>query len=240
MLPARELPRDLRVKLQVDHAFLARTMKALANPARLRLLGFLTLPHYLEEIASEMKVSRTAAARHIKVLEASGLVARVPGRREHGPVVDFVVVPERLFRLFDETRRLGVSTPRYGAAPEEVWRTIPLEAERRGRGQGQGARLLEAYGLAAGSVHRLDPAKRGEGWLLGRGEDADVRLVADPYVSKHHARMDYDASFTLADLGSTNGTLLNGEPLEAGKASPLHQGDLVTLGRTLLVFRTPV
>jgi hypothetical protein len=70
--------------------------------------------------------------------------------------------------------------------------------------------------------------------LLGRGTDCDLRLV-DPGVSRHHAELRIeDGEVVLVDLGSTNGTFVNGQPV---RRVLLTDGTRVTLGRTTLVFR---
>ncbi len=68
----------------------------------------------------------------------------------------------------------------------------------------------------------------GEGAVLGRGDQAEIRLE-DPFASSSHARVVRQGSvMVLEDLGSTNGTYLN-EELLAGPA-PLHPGDRVRIG----------
>jgi hypothetical protein len=70
--------------------------------------------------------------------------------------------------------------------------------------------------------------------LLGRGTDCDLRLV-DPGVSRHHAEFRVeDGQVVLVDLGSTNGTFVNGQPV---RRVGLTDGTHVTLGRTTLIFR---
>jgi hypothetical protein len=70
--------------------------------------------------------------------------------------------------------------------------------------------------------------------ILGRGTDCDLRLV-DPGVSRHHAELRVeDSEVVLVDLGSTNGTFVNGKPV---RRVTLTDGTRVTLGRTTLVFR---
>ena len=70
--------------------------------------------------------------------------------------------------------------------------------------------------------------------ILGRGTDCDLRLV-DPGVSRHHAELRVeDDEVVLVDLGSTNGTFVNGQPV---RRVALTDGTRVTLGRTTLVFR---
>jgi pSer/pThr/pTyr-binding forkhead associated (FHA) protein len=70
--------------------------------------------------------------------------------------------------------------------------------------------------------------------ILGRGTDCDLRLV-DPGVSRHHAEIRVEGDeIVLVDLGSTNGTFVNGQPV---RRITLTDGTRVTLGRTTLVFR---
>jgi hypothetical protein len=68
----------------------------------------------------------------------------------------------------------------------------------------------------------------GEGAILGRGEQAEIRLD-DPYASSRHARLVRQGGVVvIEDLGSTNGTYLNEELLRGPQ--PLHPGDRVRIG----------
>ena len=70
--------------------------------------------------------------------------------------------------------------------------------------------------------------------MLGRGTDCDLRLV-DPGVSRHHAELRIENDqVVLDDLGSTNGTFVNGQPV---RRVALSDGTHISLGRTTLVFR---
>jgi pSer/pThr/pTyr-binding forkhead associated (FHA) protein len=65
-------------------------------------------------------------------------------------------------------------------------------------------------------------------FLIGRGADCDLRLRA-PRVSRHHCLLRTQAGgVTLADLGSSNGTFLNGQRVTSQAA--LKSGDLVQVG----------
>lgn len=69
--------------------------------------------------------------------------------------------------------------------------------------------------------------------VLGRGEDADLRLV-DPQVSRQHAKiLAVHNRYYIQDLGSTNGTYLNGDRIENER---LAHGDLLQLGGAALRF----
>jgi hypothetical protein len=66
-----------------------------------------------------------------------------------------------------------------------------------------------------------------EGATLGRG-DVEIRLE-DPFASSHHARISREGPVVvIEDLGSTNGTYLNEQPLSGPQ--PLHDGDRIRIG----------
>ena len=70
--------------------------------------------------------------------------------------------------------------------------------------------------------------------LLGRAADVDV-VVDDDAVSRHHAAVDRDGDdITLEDLGSRNGTTVNGERVRTRMR--LRAGDVVTVGNVQLQF----
>jgi hypothetical protein len=84
-------------------------------------------------------------------------------------------------------------------------------------------------GMEAGSTYELQTPVT----LLGRGTDCDLRMV-DAGVSRHHAELRVeDGQVVLVDLGSTNGTFVNGQPM---RRVVLADGTNVTLGRTTMVF----
>ena len=68
----------------------------------------------------------------------------------------------------------------------------------------------------------------GAGAVLGRGDQAEIRLE-DPFASSRHARLLRQGGIVvLEDMGSTNGTYLNEELLSGPQ--PLHPGDRVRIG----------
>jgi ABC-2 type transport system ATP-binding protein len=73
--------------------------------------------------------------------------------------------------------------------------------------------------------------------LLGRAAEADV-VIAEPDVSSRHAALVPSGStVTIEDLGSTNGTFVNGERLLAPRQ--LQVGDQIRVGATVLEVRAP-
>jgi hypothetical protein len=66
-----------------------------------------------------------------------------------------------------------------------------------------------------------------EGATLGRG-DVEIQLE-DPFASTRHARISREGPVVvIEDLGSTNGTYLNEQPLSGPQ--PLHDGDRIRIG----------
>jgi pSer/pThr/pTyr-binding forkhead associated (FHA) protein len=73
---------------------------------------------------------------------------------------------------------------------------------------------------------------------LGRMADNVICIRADRYVSGHHAVLNADEQvFRLTDLGSTNGTFLNGLRLTPNEAVAISDGDEITLGGAVFIFR---
>ncbi|MGH8961852.1 MAG: FhaA domain-containing protein [Jatrophihabitantaceae bacterium] len=69
--------------------------------------------------------------------------------------------------------------------------------------------------------------------VVGRGTDADLQLL-DQGISRRHLDIQFDGNFATAyDLGSTNGTAVNGH--EVG-SQVLRHGDVIRIGHTRLVF----
>ena len=90
-------------------------------------------------------------------------------------------------------------------------------------------RVQSAAGLRAGSAYDLS-----QGAMLGRGDQADIRLE-DSFASSAHARLVPQGDvMVLEDLGSTNGTYLNGEALRGPQ--PLHAGDTIRIGDSEFTF----
>ena len=94
---------------------------------------------------------------------------------------------------------------------------------------GPQAELTIESGPDAGHAHRAtDKAIR-----LGRSPDNDV-ILRDPATSGHHARLERRGeAFYVVDLGSTNGTFVNGESVQEKQ---LNDGDRLTVGQNSLHF----
>jgi hypothetical protein len=74
------------------------------------------------------------------------------------------------------------------------------------------------------------------GAVLGRSRDCDITLE-DPNVSRHHAEVrPSGGSWTVRDLGSTNGVKVNGRRIDAARPQSLKPGDVVELGTSRITF----
>ncbi|HEU4580041.1 MAG TPA: FHA domain-containing protein [Polyangiaceae bacterium] len=106
---------------------------------------------------------------------------------------------------------------------------VPQAGSRKNRRK---AFLMISTGPAAGTVFPVIQRSL----LIGRSLAADVR-VDEQAISNEHARLEQtDAGFTLLDLGSTNGTYVNGRRLV--HAAQLSGGDTIEMGSTTFTFVT--
>jgi signal transduction histidine kinase/CheY-like chemotaxis protein len=92
------------------------------------------------------------------------------------------------------------------------------------------ASIIILAGENAGRSYRVD-----EQVLIGRSTDAHLCILSND-VSRHHARIHREASrYFVADLGSRNGTRLNGVPVTEAE---LRFGDRVTIGTSAILLFT--
>lgn len=124
------------------------------------------------------------------------------------------------------------------AAPNQVSATTPTarpaaapaKAKRPPKGKrGRAARLVV---LEPRQRRGLTIALTGE-ITLGRDASCGIQIEDDSYVSQLHLRVyDYDGQPMVEDLGSTNGTFLNGNKLRGSKL--LHPGDRIQVGTNVI------
>lgn len=95
-----------------------------------------------------------------------------------------------------------------------------------------GARLEVVTGNASGTMLTVE-----DELFLGRHADGPGQLGGDEEISRSHARLSVDATgfFGIEDLGSTNGTFVNGLRISAPQT--LSEGDTIEVGATTLVVR---
>jgi hypothetical protein len=113
------------------------------------------------------------------------------------------------------------------AAAEPVEVPGPSRRERRTPAASSGGaprlHVVAAMGHEPGRTFDV-----GDGLVFGRSDAADVR-VEDPFASSSHARIfDRGGAMYLEDMGSTNGTYLNGRQVKS--AEHLNASDTIRIG----------
>lgn len=113
--------------------------------------------------------------------------------------------------------------------------TVVLSKKRNKRRRGKCvAAVLLAYGPA--SRGDQDRVPIGSSCVVGRGSEASLR-IADPRLSQKHFRVSkVGGSHQVEDLGSTNGTLVDGQPLERDQPKELTGPTLLRAGDCVFVF----
>jgi len=112
--------------------------------------------------------------------------------------------------------------------------TAASSAEARGAGIAvpRGGSVLIRSGFYEGFEMPLDR----DWFVIGRGRTADM-VVAEATISRAHAAIGFDdTGFYVEDLGSTNGTLVNGARIAR---EALKGGDQIQIGRLVLEVTLP-
>src|SRR5690606_28716987 len=107
---------------------------------------------------------------------------------------------------------------------------VAVGTVRVGSGSAEGKVSWKAVVDVDGRRHTIAQSRT----VIGRGSDADV-TITDAGSSRRHAEILWDGERAmLRDLGSTNGTKVNGEKVREAR---LPSDTTITIGRTDLVFR---
>lgn len=230
-------------------AMIAPFFKILANESRLSLLSTLRTPKTVDELLlspseargedrSEGPISRQAVQRHLDVLLDAGLVKRESSRRGVGRSgYAYVLDHTRVFAIVEEIRALTayqstmsadlVQTQSGPTSPRDMWEAGP--------------KLVLVHGVREGQAFPLrgSDLRDGRGWIIGRSASAHAALAYDPFVSSEHTEIIRSTNgYTILALPSArNGTSLNWQQLPRGGHMPLQTGDIIMVGRSLLLFR---
>ncbi|MDR3279575.1 MAG: FHA domain-containing protein [Synergistaceae bacterium] len=120
-------------------------------------------------------------------------------------------------------------TPKGGAAPPEELEFLPRESPREA---GTSAETIfsppEVLTFSRAADGRVISLLSGS--TVGRSGDMNAFFDGCRTVSRRHALVRYqDGAWTIEDLGSTNGTWVNGTRIEPGRPCQLRKGDSVAL-----------
>jgi hypothetical protein len=162
------------------------------------------------------------------------------------PRIRFETEDTLRFGEFGVTAKLtGGDGPRERGAPQDTsGQTRIFRTEESSGGEiDQGTATISAdearrHGLAREIVEVVlgDEKHQLEGrgpWSVGRSQENDI-VINDPNVSRRHAKISRaDNGFVVEDLGSTNGTLLDGAPIDRER---IEGGDELTFGQTTARF----
>lgn len=225
----------------VDVERLSVYLKALAHPNRLELLRMLRVPMAAGEVhlrprrrddalSQERAISRQAVLQHLESLEEVGVVDRLP--EEPGVGQRRVVNQARLFALIEDLRALTMLRP---AVRVDVDATLARMDEPHAAWP-PGPKLVLVAGPWEGHVFPLQPPGP---WTVGRSRSQRVSLAYDPYVSAEHARLVAEGGGAALEQlpGARNPCLVNYAPLAKGARRRLRSGDVVGVGRSVLVYQ---
>lgn len=148
-------------------------------------------------------------------------------------------MPERRGR--DEAPQAPASEPREGVGKKTVVVTVQEAPQGLGSAQAAGDDLAR-FSLPAGWEVTLDVIAgpdQGKSYQITRsrvliGRDGTEVLLTDEFISRRHASIEVYAAtcVLLKDLGSSNGTVVNGYRVGAAE---LRDGDVIEIGTTKLV-----
>lgn len=231
-----------------DPHILARQLAHLGHATRLRLLTLLAQPKTIGELElppgpgrgaerPDRPIARQSVLEHLHKLEEIGLVRSQPAEGGRSTQLEYVAVRARLFALIEEMREVLDAQPPTPAGALETVTTASWGAPSTS----PGPRLVLVHGAGVGRVFPLlRSALVGErGWILGRKDPCHVLLDYDPFVSSENAEIvEKDGRYHLVDLRvARNGTWVNWARLPLGGSVPISSGDVIGVGRSLLVFR---
>jgi hypothetical protein len=205
-----------------------------AHYARLR-------PDVVEDLAECELRDGSLLAAQVSVRELEAHVAAHPEReRGWGLLVEALYLAGRPVEALQAVRRASALQSSADIGPgherDEVLRPVERAALHRSRmpqARTEGGRRPSLVWVDV-TGRALSRALPGTGSVLvGRDAGADVPL-GDPSVSRTHAAvLRWEHGWTLLDLGSRNGTTLNGRAVTDG--TPLRPGDVVRCGDVVLL-----
>lgn len=122
----------------------------------------------------------------------------------------------------DTTKQFELEKAKHTPDDSELPKLPPLPVNRR-------YSLAVILGASAGQIHALTKPRI----VLGRGAGSDIQLQ-DSEVSRRHAMLEiHSDEAMLVDLGSTNGTFMDGVRIERATLASHHE---FSLGTTTLMF----
>jgi hypothetical protein len=175
-------------------------------------------PNRFEVFLSGEDAGRFEQAETVLIAELKKLIRETAAERGWG----LVGPPEVQLFMDDQLRKGDLVVESSLVQGEDEEPAVPAVSESR-------ALLIVQEDGASKSVPLA-----GDVLTIGRLPDCDV-VITDKGASRRHAQLRNEAgAWTITDLGSTNGTRLNGQTVQSRE---LADGDRITIGTTVLEFR---
>ncbi|MGD9890678.1 MAG: FhaA domain-containing protein [Dehalococcoidia bacterium] len=214
-------------------AVLTRALETDALPLADRVLapdGY-ALRLHPDDFAQLGTVRRTLEREYAEYLSR---VVKERGLSVNAPILVVIVESEGARPgSIEVTTRFSESQPgRTIARVRDPALTTQVPVPRLGPTMAQAPAVLEVLNDEGTVVSRL--SLNGDALVIGRRTSSGLAL-ADAEVSRRHAQIDQDtAGFSLHDLDSMNGTVVNGRRIT--RRHVLRDGDLIEVGHTRLRF----
>lgn len=188
----------------------AEHLQLIASRTRLRILALLSEPRTLSELENHVEPE-------VRLRGGSEAEPGTPPPEDH-PVAREPITLEGSIDDASESAPPSWETPASGAPSLTIVHGDPL-----GR----------SYELAG------EPEDPHRGWVIGYGEEADIRLRDDQRAGGEAGDIERsEGAFRLVDLRTADRRVsVNGQALARGETHELEDGDLVGVGRVLLHFR---
>ena len=106
---------------------------------------------------------------------------------------------------------------------------MPLKSDITARPISKDPGLVIIYGDELGKMYKLNTTSA----VIGRSSKCDIQVDQESISRNHSKIVNTGKSILIRDLGSTNGTYVNDEPVEE---YVLRDGDLIKVGRTIFKF----
>lgn len=156
----------------------------------------------------------------------SVLVGVLLGTTDHGAIrlVQWCVIAFIFLFFLRVVRAVWVEVRPPRTAPEKL-----SAKARQGEGHRRGMLAVEVIAPLEHAARRYDVDAEAR---IGRTPGCDISTTYDVYSSSEHARLFHeDGRLYIEDLGSTNGTFVNSERIDA--STRLERGDQVQVGETV-------
>lgn len=219
---ARKIAREMRDgrRVSISKVYVPNQYTVRLDPA-----GWENISSFSSLLARELQeYTRQKAAEKKYTLAGNPLVKFVPDEELEAGII-------KIDSVFKEINTGEENSSAREDAMEPTQRFIPVKNDA---GSGTKARVYGRLQVSDGP----DKGKRFDlnavSIVVGRRADCDI-VVQDMSVSRRHARLELHRSrYTVSDLGSTNGTLVNGVRISKRILEP---GDVLALGETICTFK---